>query len=1132
MREAAYAQHYYRELQRQLSNEELDQQARAEALRHLLIRLFEEATRPERLHFTTLYARIAYTGHKYGFTGAELFHLHRFRFFDRPDTEERLSAEEAVALGAKVLVHAIRRIYDQPVPDGLQPWAERPWIWNHERSRHDFHSEIRLVALEDDPAAQQLIVREEDHPEQQLRLNYGGAQQHEHLGTTIAVMRQVTGFPVVLNALNVEVAEDGSLTPRLLILEPDYLIDVTAVAESFHGNDMLPWGYLAKKFLPYELSGPLLRGQIANHFLDALVHNPETTYQELRKTIFALNPLGICSLPQGELQQIMGELQRHYLTIKGMAVSGLARQSIEPADCYLEPSFYSPTYGMQGRLDLLHRAPDRTAIVELKSGSVFRANRHGVGASHYIQTLMYDLLIRGAFGGKEQVASYILYSGQQQEPLRFAPREKQRQQESLQIRNQLLAIDFLLTMIGRDPQSTILEQTNRLFHRLRPAAYPWLKGFTRNDLDRIERTYGQLSDRERTYLGAYAGFTAREHRLAKTGEQGAESVNGLASLWLDDPQDKDERFERLAGLAYAGPAEGAGEESLLNFRRGEATSTLAKFRVGDIAVLYPAGAGDDRRAVCRNQVFKCTLVEIDDSRLTVRLRSRQSNDQFFRSFPAWTVEKDLLDSGFVGYYRSLYAWAESPVGQRRRWLGLDPPAGYEPAAIDRPDGMTAQQFDILRRIVAAPDYFLLWGPPGTGKTTVMLHHLVHHLLEHSNENLLLLAYTNRAVDEICESIERIGNGFRQYLRIGSRYGTAARYQDRLLQVLTERIHTRQELRELLDSHRIVVGTVASMAGRTELFHLKRFDRIVIDEASQILEPMIMGLLPRAPRVLLIGDHRQLPAVVAQSPEDTRTDDPLLTDIGLRDLSTSLFERLFLRAQEKQWHHAYAMLTYQGRMHHSIMAFPSRHFYDDQLQILPDGIAHRLTQEAPLQLQLPAEADETLALLAGQRLVFYPTPTDRSSTDYKTNRHEAELLVRLVQFYESLYRVNGEPLADRDIGIITPYRAQIALIRSHLAGAGLDPDHYTVDTVERYQGGARRIILLSLCTNAPHQVQTLSRLSQEGVDRKLNVAMTRAREHLVILGHPGLLEQQPVYHKLIEHCRNTGGYVEVAVSKTC
>ncbi|MEO0877776.1 MAG: DEAD/DEAH box helicase, partial [Bacteroidota bacterium] len=382
------------------------------------------------------------------------------------------------------------------------------------------------------------------------------------------------------------------------------------------------------------------------------------------------------------------------------------------------------------------------------------------------------------------------------------------------------------------------------------------------------------------------------------------------------------------------------------------------------------------------------------------------------------------------------------------------------------------------------------------------------------------AYTNRAVDEVCESIEAIGEEVKgHYLRIGSNYGTHPRFQDRLLQNAIKGTRNRRELRHLIASKRIFVGTVAALANKTDIFALKKFQRVIIDEASQILEPLLMGLLGRFQQWILIGDHRQLPAVVAQSEELINVRDEELQAAGITSLGQSLFERLYLKSQAQDWHWAYGQLTHQGRMHQDIVAFPAQQFYQGHLDCLPENTTYRNHQERPIHWELPPDANVLEQQLARQRVVYLPTPVDEDSATLKTNQHEARLLVDIIKAFHRLAEENGEELAAGSIGIITPYRAQIAQIRALLTEEELSPEDYTIDTVERYQGGARDIILISLCTNSERQLQSLSSLSAEGVDRKLNVAMTRARSHLVVLGNEGILKRSPVYYELLSFCRS-------------
>ena len=154
-------------------------------------------------------------------------------------------------------------------------------------------------------------------------------------------------------------------------------------------------------------------------------------------------------------------------------------------------------------------------------------------------------------------------------------------------------------------------------------------------------------------------------------------------------------------------------------------------------------------------------------------------------------------------------------------------------------------------------------------------------------------------------------------------------------------------------------------------------------------------------------------------------------------------------------------------------------------------------------------------LRERRVLFINTDRDTSNNFNKTNAHEAHLIGDLVQSFEQLYLENGKILHPLSIGVITPYRAQIAQIQAVLRDRNFAVEQITIDTVERYQGGARDIILLSLCTNEASQLSSLISLSEEGVDRKLNVALTRARQHLVVVGNAEILRGSPIYKWFVE-----------------
>ncbi|WP_116108280.1 DEAD/DEAH box helicase [Lewinella sp. IMCC34191] len=1128
-RERALGGHFYGRIRKLMDNGELTPPQRVDAQRRLLLELFERATEADKLHFSTVYARVTYAAHKYGLSRQLIFQERAFRRMRQREMADDL-AEPQVRIGYRLLCELTETLFGVDVPEDLQPYLEAayPKYQQPEVSRHFY--QLRVVYLETDVTAQEILVREERRPEMIYRIPYGESELADSpVREAVSILHKISGPFITLNLINAQLRGEDRLYPSQLVIEPDFLVNVTDVAYCFSsGSHYQPWSSLPNRLLPFEKRPPLVRGNIVNTFLDLLVQDPDIRFRDVLPKIFEMQPLELCLFSDAEVRDLVSDLKHHFLTVSRFVRELLTGLDIERDKVMLEPTFLSPAYGLQGRLDLLQSQRDTeeglTSIVELKTSKIFNPNVHGIRSDNFVQTVLYDLMINQALGKEANVRSYILYSVDYDKPIRYAPAEFNRQMEALSARNQLVGLEMMIAQLGQPSADgewrDLREQTDALFARIHPSRFKNLGRFTEADHQAVLECYGKLNDLERRYFGAYLGFVAREQRLSKIGEQRTDHLNGLASLWLDERADKVERFELLDGLRFTNYDT---DENILTLSRGADDDLLVKFRQGDIVALYGTPEQQARTGdAVHSQIFKSTIVSVANDELLLRPRNRQLNDSAFRRKPFWAVEKDVLDSSFRNHYLGLHLWASSTPEFRQRWLGLAPPHQAAPHPSRVSDELTEEQDHILRKVITAPDYFLLWGPPGTGKTSKMLHHLVRHLLKHSQENVLLVAYTNRAVDEICESIERIladdGSPFRDYLRIGSRLGASEAYKDRLLQVRSQGVTRRKDLLALVKNTRIVVGTVASVGGNNELFKLKAFDRIIVDEASQILEPLLGTLLTRAHRSLLIGDHRQLPAVVQQSDYDTYVGDEKLRTAGVKNLGTSLFERLYLTAKANDWTWAYDQLRHQGRMHREVMAFPALHFYQGALDILPPAIDHHRHQIAELAL---VAGDNTLQeQISAHRLVFIDAPADRGSADPKINRHEADLLVGLVEAFTAVYSRTDHPVRTGDIGIITPYRAQIALIRSRLAEAGFAPDDYTVDTVERYQGSAKRIVLMSLCTNDVQQLDRMAQISEEGVDRKLNVAMTRARDHLVLVGCPDILQTNDVYAKLLAHVRTT------------
>lgn len=1129
MNDQQIAATFYQEILKQYDEERLEETVKFEELYSFLNKVFVFITQKEKIQFSTQFARIAFACHKFDVPQDVQWFVHEFRkraqdVFFRGENYESVFYQ----LGLKGLSETIKAVYGMAIPANLQSILPKGNFYKKSPIEvKSYQERARVTVLEVLEKEEILVCQDEEISDRLIQVKYNQTGINESFNPTISSIKKNWSGHATLNLLEIAIDEAGVYYPNILVLEPDYLVDVSAIANCFSLSKAEPALYLLKKFLPYDNSIPLSVGNIANFLLDELMSDSDADFTKIFPQVFRQNPIGFTNFDDSQIREIYHQSRKHFSHLREMVKTGFRSNDIEPKHCYLEPTFFSEKYGLQGRLDIWYenqRNAQNSAIVELKSGKPFMTNIYGINESHYMQALLYDLLIKSVFQQSDP-RNYILYSKIDIDQLKFAPAIKSKQNEGVRVRNQLVAIEqSLVNLHGqKDKTSTVLDW-------LSPANFPKWTGFSKKDLAFFHKTFNSISTLERNYLLAFTSFIAREHQLAKTGIQGIDNMNGLASLWLNHYQLKNDNFEIIAHLKVSEKGNKAKEEvPLITFEKdAERTNHLANFRMGDIAILYPSDAPESGETALSNQIFKCTVIEITKKDITVKLRSKQFNDSVFENLEqGWIIEHDTMDHSFNAMYRGLFAFLQFEQRQKNLLLTLSAP--QKNPNIDQIDlgnlaeGMTEQQQEILKKAIGAKDYFLLWGPPGTGKTSIMLRNLVAFLMKNTRQNILLLAYTNRAVDEICEAIESIGDFIKEeYIRIGSRYSSNPLFHDNLFDKKIEDVDKRAQLQAIINDHRIFVATVSSMSNKQDLLHLKQFDTVIIDEASQILEPMLVGLLPHFKKFILVGDHKQLPAVVTQDTEHSKVWQTSLNEIGLNNMRDSLFERLFLRCRANNWEHAFDMLSYQGRMHQDIVDFPNEYFYEKKLHILPKYC--KIDQSSPSDCALPEIPTRLERHLAQHRFSFISTPTDNLSRTRKTNRHEAEMIAQLVDSYCRIYEASGFPIDhNKTIGIITPYRAQIAQIKQELERYGKGYEHFSVDTVERYQGSAREVVLLSLCLNHIDQLDSLVSLSTDGqADRKLNVALTRARNHLVVIGNEDLLRSNAIYNQLIDFVNARGG----------
>ncbi|MDR1717491.1 MAG: AAA family ATPase [Prevotella sp.] len=1104
---------YLSEIQ-QIDSSDLSLRNKYIRLKRVLERGCKDITAGESLQFPSLFSRLVFIGQKYELPKSLEWQLQNIR------------------IKASYLLRNDKNLVSpgqyQQAKEGLENFLlyiegekqnfnyVEDTVFDFEPVPQDLSNKIRVQVLEIDAENELLICQSEILIGQSLKVRYNVSPVNNIFNETIERL----WIGAQLNLIDVKVDDAGFYIPKMFVLEPDYLIDASAMAECFQSYGSSYLHYFRRKFEPNVNTHYILLGNLANFFLDELIYAGDADslpFEEVFMKSFRSMPFEYAACKEisdnAAFKEFMTKARSQFENIKRVVLNDMPANGFDVASCTLEPSFFCEKYGFQGRLDLLQLSNDKTGIdriIELKSGKppYPREDVTKIAPNHETQTAVYRLMIQSVFEkDTRHIYPTILYSSAENagENIRFAAIYQRLEKDIINVRNLIVATEHDL-YIGD------MQYVEKVFRNLfNLDNYGRVPQFFIDKLAESEKVIDKATPLERAYFYRYISFITRELYLQKTGDEGYNTSMSVSALWNTSFEERQEALDLIANLEIE-DIDDSGRDMIIRFKRDK--DDCVNFREGEICILYPRQKSEE--SVLTNQILKGTVVEISSYHVILRFRYKQRNHDFFSRYKYWAVEHDKLDHSYNTMYKSLFAFLSAPDDKKELLLGLRKPALSALYTLKTDATKEEKQENIIDKALAAEDYFLIVGPPGTGKTSIFARQLIERFSAGKDTNILVMAYTNRAVDELCASIcQAFGKSEDEcdrYIRIGAELSCGEDYRHRLLQNISHQADSRKELIQTIDRTRIFVGTLASITGKPELFDLKKFNVAIIDEASQILEPQIIGLLPLFDKFIMIGDHKQLSTITLQDENKSKVKETILNDIELSDCRESLFERLFHVCQKQGWAHAYDTLTYHGRMHEDIASLVNASFYDNMLNVATDR------QCKPLIYQTYDRSDKLQSLIATKRTAFIPVrQTDNTNNSDKLNKQEADVVISLIKAILEIYRVNNMAFdARKTIGVITPYRNQIALIKHKLEETEIPGlNNIMVDTVERYQGSQRDIIILSFCFNKPYQLRFFSNLNRERtVDRKLNVALTRAREQLFMIGNDYILNQNLIYREIV------------------
>lgn len=1046
-----------------------------------------------------------------------------------------------IAYDCRALALFVSAVFQEAIPDTLV--GKLP---THGRITENIqianYRYIRCIVRAWDEQTIQVAVINQDSSEELLMVDYMNTAEYVDFSYLRSLLRE----GMQLNLLDCTVTRK-KVIPRLIVVEPDYLVDISSIANCFESYGHHPLLFTVKRMGERPNNKHIVLGNFAGSALDDIINHPtDYTIKDTFRSNFREKALDFATCPDFNAVEFKQAAEQQVANIQEI-VNELF-QSFEREKAILEPSFVCERLGLQGRIDLM--TTDLKLLVEQKSGkNIFierqYKNPHGSlhVEKHYVQLLLYYGILQYNFQLNPKDAHIELMYSKYPLPnglLEVEPLQKLIR-EAMKFRNQAVATEYWMAENG--------------FHRLLPLMTPQVLNVEKqNDafyqryllpqLTEVLAPLHQLSELERAYFTRMMTFVIKEQLVSKVGAQ--EGVgNSNADLWnmpLAEKKDTGNIYTELTITDKSCSSSFNGYDTITLNVPQQGIDFLPNFRRGDMVYLY-AYKKNEEPDVRKSILFKGSLQEIHTSSIVVHLNDGQQNPNLIAG-ECFALEHAGSDIGGTSAIRSLYTFITSDLERRQLLLGQRAPRADKSLVLSR--SYHPDYDEIILKAKQAQDYFLLIGPPGTGKTSQALQYLVLEQLaekpkvqstnpnDHSpkvngQSSILLLAYTNRAVDEICNMLSEHEI---DYIRIGNEYSCDPKYSDHLLQEVLDENTTLNSIKSTLAEAQIIVATTSTMNSRSALFNIKHFDLVIIDEASQILEPNIVGILTARQeegraidRFILVGDHKQLPAVVQQQGSlEMEGSDKRLDSIHLSSCANSLFERLILTERAAGRTDFIGTLHKQGRMHPDIADFANRKFYaKEQLECVP--LAHQLETE----LSYNEESEDALDnMLKAHRMIFIPSmPCKQLNISEKVNTDEARIIADLLR---RLYRQMSKDFdPQKSVGVIVPYRNQIAMIRKEIERLEIPAlEGISIDTVERYQGSQRDVILYSFTIQSRYQLDflTANTFYEEGqpIDRKLNVAITRARKQLILTGNESTLRQNQLFAELIDYIKEKDGYV--------
>nr|XP_054588156.1 DNA replication ATP-dependent helicase/nuclease DNA2 isoform X2 [Nothobranchius furzeri] len=929
-----------------------------------------------------------------------------------------------------------------------------------------------------------------------------------------------------------------------LVLLPDSLVSGTSISNSIRCMRRAVLGDMFKSFDGG--SKQMLNGTMVHEVFQRAATAKEFSLQKLSELADEalhspryLGDMYSLGVSQEEIKQELHEYlpslehwaNEHLCPTNPKAIS-LKTQGQDSASVFtvseladIEENVWSPRFGLKGKIDVtakvqIQRAPnssrripeEKTIPLELKTG------KESNSIEHRSQVILYTLMSKERYN---PVVGLLLYlKTGNMHPVAAGHMDHR---ELLKLRNTLVrhisscvekAADQ--SRLSRLPDILTDRQTCKYCpQRLSCALYE--RAVDTSSADASEEVVRTFLQQETGHLTLpHLSYFSHWLLLCCLEASTMEAKNGRKRVWLQSVEESEKTGNCVGNLQLSGPVGLQSDGVFLHrFQRSSVASQQGVTRYGL--------TGGDRIVVSDQEgrfIGLATGYLCEVSRTSVSCTLDRDLTKFSRMF--FRLDGDEGVVGLSTHLSNLSRLMEnSQNSERLRELVVDLrspefitnlssvlPREAKDAVANILKGLNKPQKQAMKKVLLSKDYTLIVGMPGTGKTTTIC--TLVRILHACGFNVLLTSYTHSAVDNILLKLKRFRVGF---LRLGQ----GQKVHPEILPYTEESVRKKRDVKTLSDleqlyNKELVVATTC-MGIKHPIFTRRRFDFCIVDEASQISQPICLGPLFYARRFVLVGDHQQLPPIVQN--HEART-------LGMDE---SLFKRLELHGD------AVVQLNVQYRMNRQIMSLSNSLMYDGRLEC---GSERTATALLTLPLLLPVQSELLsfsqshpeldlswlqATLLPSNPVCFLDSslvPALESVEQGGVSNHtEAALVHTLLSLLIKAGCKAG------DIGVIAPYRQQLKTISALLQSPAFT--EVEVNTVDRYQGRDKSLIVLSFVRSTAEE-GNLGELLKDW--RRLNVAITRAKHKLLMVGSATTLRRYSPVEKLIDHLQQENMIIQL------